>query len=102
MIQDEHTTWARIEELGGTIWFLEHEMADGRLDSSPEIISKLSEMRDEINAAVSDACDRFHIIHPRDYPERGSNGELPPAPDGYEYYWDWYNRMKYGDKEEEK
>lgn len=90
--ENEFALWSSIEGLGGAIWSMSHYDADH--GPCPGVSKALEEMQADIEKLVREACDSFNVIHPRDYPECGDDGKLPSPPDGYRYYWDWYQEMK--------
>ncbi len=71
--------WAAIEQLGGFIWRMNHDLADGRIKSTPDIEDDLIMMRNNQEYAI-DQLERFGVSDPR----RESNKE----------YWEWYKTWK--------
>ena len=86
--------WKAIESLGGITWAMEHELANGRKRKNHKTSKYLAEQRDIIKQLVQEVCDKFDVIHPKDCPKVPLGQEMPPAPPGKVYYWDWYHRMK--------
>ena len=73
----ERELFEAIESLGGAIWYIEHEIYNGRMGSI-----FLKELKDKI---------KVEIIKTK---------EFGVDPDDPKSYWDWYNKMKYGTKKE--
>lgn len=71
--------WLYIEGIGGFLWRMNHDLADGRIDSTPGIEKDLVTMRESIEYAVSQ-LERFGIEDP--------GGE------GRDKYWKWYRMWK--------
>ena len=70
--------WLAIEELGGFLWRMNHDLADGRIDSTPGIEKDLIKVRDEIEYAVGQLI-RFGVEDPKKESEK---------------YWAWYRMWK--------
>ncbi len=92
--------WQAIYALGGFIWRMNHDLADGRIEDPAGGINKdIEKARTCLAGLVAEMRGRFGVIAPQDCPqlttEQKMAGEkVVPAPDGTEYYWDWYHRMK--------
>jgi len=69
----EQELFNTIESLGGAIWYIEHEIYNGRKGSI-----FLKELEDKIKEEVA------------------KTKEFGVNPDDPESYWDWYNKMKCG------
>jgi len=93
--ETEMEYWRAIETLGGILWNLEHELADGRLtDSDGEIDRYIKIARQISKDLVAELGERFGVIAPEDYPKVEFNETPPSPPEGKIYYWDWYKKMK--------
>lgn len=92
--------WSAIESLGGFIWRMNHDLGDGRIEDPHGKIDKdIQKMRKVSMQLVEEIGEKFGVIAPEDCPQltlkqRMADEKPPPAPEGKEYYWDWYNRMK--------
>jgi hypothetical protein len=86
--------WRTIETLGGFIWRLNHDAADGRITMTPGMEKDLQDAQKIQESLVSELFVRFGVIHPKDCPQRKADGEMPSAPLGTMWYWDWYRKMK--------
>jgi len=92
--------WVSIETLGGFIWRMNHDLADGRIkDPTGGIDKDILEARKVSEQLVEELWEKFGVVSPKNCPEltlaqRMAGQKLPPAPFGMEYYWDWYYRMK--------
>lgn len=71
--------WASIEESGGFLWRMNHDLADGRIQSTPGIEAGLITMRANQEYAI-DQLERFGVPDPRK--------------DKRKKYWDWYKTWK--------
>jgi len=71
--------WLTIEGLGGFVWRMNHDLADGRIDSTPGIEKDLIDMRENIEYAVGQLT-RFGIEDPK--------GK------GRDKYGEWYKMWK--------
>lgn len=89
-----------IEGLGGFSWKMNHDLADGRIkDPDGRLGADIQQIQGVLEQLVSEVCDKFGVIHPRDCPKRNLEDithdvPLPSAPEGKTYYWDWYKRIK--------
>ena len=93
--QTELEYWEVIEGLGGFIWRMNHDLADGRIEDPTGSISKeISEARTISDLLVKELGEKFEIIHPNDCPKTKIGQKPPPAPEGKTYYWDWYEKTK--------
>jgi hypothetical protein len=86
--------WQEIEEMGGILWRVNHEISHGRIEETPELRKDLNEVREKQQRLAEEVRDNFGIILPGDYPKREPGQELPPPPEGKKYYWTWYEEMK--------
>lgn len=70
-----------INQLGGFIFYMNHDMADGRIPESdwPSIDAEIKMAQEEIQFAV-DHTTRFGVTQPRD-----TEGRATPA------YWKWFS-----------
>ena len=93
--ETEMEYWEAIEGLGGFIWRMNHDLADGRIkDPSGDVAEDVNDSRIISNRLVVELGEKFGVIHPVDCPKI-SLGQTPhTAPEGKTYYWDWYKRMK--------
>lgn len=71
--------WFYIEHMGGCLWRMNHDLADGRIESTPGIEKDLVDTREFIEYAVGQ-LKRFGIEDPK--------GE------GKDKYWEWYKMWK--------
>jgi len=84
--------WETIESLGGFIWRMNHDLADGRIkDPTGDIDKEIAEAREISTRLIGEMDGKFGVIH---YPKVKVGQNLPPAPKGKIYYWDWYKKMK--------
>ena len=88
--------WATIEFLGGMVWHIEHEAAHGRFEVNEGLEKDLCDARQIMEMLASELFELFGVVHPKDCPRRNSEGEIPEAPTGMVWYWDWYEGMKAG------
>ena len=86
--------WAIIESLGGFIWRMNHDAADGRFQMTKEAEKDLSDARQVMEALVSELFVQFGVVHPNDCPRKNAEGKMPEAPAGMSWYWDWYHKTK--------
>jgi hypothetical protein len=87
--------WKSIETLGGFSWGMDHELADGRIKDPEGGIDKEIQEATEISMKlVAELEGKFGVIPPDKYPQKEPGQELPPAPEGKIYYWDWYHRIE--------
>lgn len=73
--------WSAIEQLGGFVWRMEHDLADGRIQSTPGIEADIMKMREYSAFAVSQLY-RFGIQDPKESKE------------AQDRYWKWYHAWK--------
>ena len=71
--------WAAIEQLGGFLWRMNHDMADGRIQSTPDIEADMIMMGENQEYAI-DQLARFGVPDPRE----GKRKE----------YMEWYKTWK--------
>jgi hypothetical protein len=74
--------FVKIYKLGGTIWYVNHDLADERIESTPELEQWLLDCQKEIQALVQDTS-LFGVSEPL-------NENLTAT----KAYWEWYHRMK--------
>ncbi len=87
--------WEVIEELGGYIWRLNHDLADGRIkDKDGKIAKSIGEMNNLLERLIIEIGKKFGVIHPKDCPKVRLGQQAPPPWEGKIYYWDWYKKMK--------
>lgn len=87
----EMNIWKIMESVGGYIFYTEHDIADGRMESSPATEKHLKLSREVSEMLVKKLKD-FGVIPPNECPVREIGKKLPPAPKGKIYYWDWYEK----------
>lgn len=91
----EKDYWRRLNFLSGRIWRTEHDLADGRIaDPNGSIGRGVEQGRSRINKLVLEICRRFGVIPIENSPFRLDLKTAPPPPEGKEYYWSWYERVK--------
>lgn len=57
----------QIEALGGFIWRMEHDSADGKiLDPNNKISEEIQKERDLSEELVWELTKKFNVVHPRD------------------------------------
>jgi hypothetical protein len=78
----ETDCWRAIESLGGSIWAINHDLADGRGQPGDE--EALGKLQARIEPLVDETCRRFGIAHPQ---REGQDPSLKP-------YWTWYEATK--------
>lgn len=87
--------WGTIETLGGFIFRNSHDLADDRIqDPKGELDTTIIQATKLQSRLVDEVCSKFGVIHPRDIPQVEHRQELPAAPEGKTYYWDWYRAQK--------
>ena len=75
--------WNYIEGVGGFIWRMNHDLGDGRIESTPGIEKDLLTMGENIKYAVNQLV-RFGVEDPQ-----GKENE-----EGRKTYWEWYRGWK--------
>ena len=75
--------WNYIEGVGGFIWRMNHDLGDGRIESTPGIEKDLVTMGENIKYAVEQLV-RFGIEDPQGKKDK----------DGRTNYWTWYQGWK--------
>jgi hypothetical protein len=77
----EQHIWLTIEGLGGVVWRMEHDLSDGRIESTPEIEEDLLKMR-EMSKFAARQISRFRaeVLDENGRPKKE--------------YWDWYETWK--------
>jgi hypothetical protein len=73
--------WTFIEEAGGFIWRMNHEIAHGRIESTPAIEQDILNMREYSQYCVGQLY-RFGILDPVE------------SKDAQDRYWEWYRAWK--------
>lgn len=87
--------WVAIEELGGFIWRMNHDLADGRIeDPTGGGVREVESAQDICKRLVGELSEKFGVIPPAECPRVALGEAPPPTPEGKAYYWDWYRRMK--------
>jgi hypothetical protein len=86
--------WAIIEELGGFIFYLNHDLADGRIQSTPEMEKDIVDARKISKQLVGELRAKFGVVAPEDCPKREYGKKMPDPPSGLKWYWVWYEEMK--------
>lgn len=77
---DEIFLYLTINSLGGGLFYIRHDLADGRIESTPEIEEWLTEAQAQIEYAV-DQTVRFGVEAPR-----GENRVATAE------YWEWFRK----------
>ena len=92
-INTEFQRWNVIETLGGISFAMNHDAADGRisLNSANKKFLKISK---KVSELLVNSLKEFGVIPPSEYPKSEDGQNLPTAPEGKTYYWDWYKNMK--------
>ncbi len=78
----EQLLYFMIDGIGGFVWRMEHDLADGRIKSTPGIEEDLLTMRETQQYAVTQ-LDRVGV-------EGAQDENLRPT----EVYWEWYKTWK--------
>ncbi|MCL4384496.1 hypothetical protein M1116_03510 [Patescibacteria group bacterium] len=88
--QTEQEYWECLYSLGSSLYATEHDLCDGRIDDPDGEVARDQSQGYEIGRRlISEACDKFGLIHPNDIP-RNTTGQLPPLPPGKKMYFnDW-------------
>lgn len=73
----EQELFVFIYEMGGTVWMFEHELSDGRMNSTPELEEDIQSAREQISKAVG-------LI-----PGSKDENDVPTK-----VYWEWYEGQK--------
>ena len=92
--ESEMEYWKTIEELGGIIWSLNHDLADGRITTDGKIDDELVQMQKIQEKLVYELFEKFGVVHPKDCPKAAFGQKMPDAPFGTRWYGDWYKDMK--------
>ena len=92
--ETEMKYWMTIEGIGSFIWSTRHDFSHGRIFETPEIFKELKEAREIQEQLVSEIFVLFGVVHPKDCPQGRCASEIPPAPLGMVWYWQWYEKMK--------
>ena len=91
----ESEYWEVIESLGGFIWSISHAMSHGNIDDKDgEVTKDIVEARKTQECLLTEICQKFGVIAPKDCPKTEAERTSVPAPEGKIYYWDWYKKMK--------
>jgi hypothetical protein len=96
-ILTEDELWKTIEGAGATLSML-YNIDDGDFSEEDKAqierdISHTSRIQEQ---AIEFACERFNLIHPKNYPETKPGQPHSPAPEGKTYYHDWYQTTRIG------
>ncbi|MCK4891433.1 MAG: hypothetical protein KAS78_02075, partial [Candidatus Pacebacteria bacterium] len=91
-LNTEMNIWKVIESLDGYIFYTEHDAADGRISLSSESDKYLQVVK-KVSELLVNKLKEFNVIPPSEYSECETRQELPPAPEGKTYYWEWYETM---------
>lgn len=86
--------WEAIEDLGGFLWRINHDLAHGRMSSTSGLEADLVSARKIQEQLVDELFENFGVVHPKDCPNRDVEGKIPIAPPGMIWYKDWYDEMK--------
>lgn len=92
--ETEKKYWQAIDGIGGFIWSTNHDLSCGRIFETPEILKELKEAREIQDKLVSEIFVLFGVVHPKDCPKGRYANEIPPAPLGMVWYWQWYEKME--------
>lgn len=82
-VASEIFLWLYIEECGGFLWRMNHDLADGRIESTPGIENDLIKIQENIVYAVGQLV-RFGLKDPM-----GNESK-----EGRDIYWQWYQWWK--------
>ncbi|MFA5932573.1 MAG: hypothetical protein WCV81_05020 [Microgenomates group bacterium] len=94
-LETQQDYWKAIEGLGGFVWQLNHDLADGRIEDPQGTTSKgIFDMQQRLEGIVAELCDKYNIISPKESTRVDFYTPLPPAPVGKTYYWEWYKEQK--------
>ncbi len=87
-----------IEGLGGMIWRMNHDAADGRITLSEKDESFVTSSSKFSYLLIQKLKEKYNVIPPDECPHRlrefGDRTPIPPAPKGKIYYCDWYKSIK--------
>jgi len=78
----EGQLFSAIYNVGGALWSVQHDLADGRYESTPEIEEWLETKQEEIGLMV-DQTSKFGVPIPREKDGRATDE-----------YWVWYHSAK--------
>ena len=95
-LETEMEIYTIIEGLGGITWQMGHDSADGRMELTGNDMSFMEVAKRLSYLLVQRLKDRYNVIPPDECPQReiGDHTPRPPAPSGWVYYWDWYNKIQ--------
>lgn len=93
-LETEQEFWEAIEEMGGFLWRMNHDLADGRIEESGGISQDLVNIAEVQKSVVAEMCKRFNVVPREEEPKRDIGEELPAPPKGKVWYWQWYGRVK--------
>jgi len=80
--ETEQEYWETIESLGGQIFYMNHELADGRIEDPDGSISEITfKCQEALQTIADEAFEKFNLSWEKDV-------------DGKTYYWDWYHEKK--------
>lgn len=86
--------WGIIESLGGFLWRMNHDAADGRFEITPAMEKDLLDAQKIQKKLVSELFVLFGVIPPENMPRVEFGEKRPAAPFGCIWYWDWYEKMQ--------
>lgn len=92
--ETEAEYWLTIDALGEYTWRMNHDLGDGRIkDPDCSVAQSISDGEKILERLVSEVCQKFGVIHPKDTPKTEPGKERSPAPESKIYYHDWYDKM---------
>ncbi len=93
--ETEMEYWQAIKTLGGLIWRMNYDLADERIqDPTGGIVKEIQNAQEILARLVSELEKKFGVIPLTECPSPKNGQDLPPAPKGKQYYWDWYKKME--------
>ncbi|KKQ45755.1 MAG: hypothetical protein US63_C0011G0023 [Candidatus Moranbacteria bacterium GW2011_GWC2_37_8] len=92
--ETEMEYWTSIEGLGGFVWRMNHDLADGRIEESKGMNKDLKDAQEIMEKLVSEIFIKFSVVAPQNCPRKEFDKEMPKAPEGQIWYRDWCNKMK--------
>ena len=92
----EVNCWAKMEDLGGMIWMMNHELCHGNIDKKDvaeveKDIAKMAKLQKEIAEEIH---KKFNVVFPEGKGPLTKSQDLPPLSEGKIYYSDWYYKMQ--------
>lgn len=85
--------WLALYDLSYGIWFLGHEVADGRINDTETTEQTITEAEQLLREIVAEVCQKFDMIPPEDTPQIEAGEKLSDLPSGKTYYRNWCNKM---------